>query len=283
MNDKEKRVEIFEDTLKVIQESDQLMEWVSASMDGTLLYKEYVAYDDIHKFEEACKVTVSNKRSFAAAEAYHKAFPDDRIAVLNFASATTPGGGVKRGSSAQEEALCRCSTLYPVLDTEALKERFYDYHKSANNVLYSNACIFSPGITVIKTDTAEPTLKEDDEWFNVDVLTCAAPNLRPEPYNKMNPGTGKAASITQQGLLALLKKRTEHILNVAAMNGDEALILGAFGCGAFYNPPEVVARAFKESLDKFKYCFKYVEFAVYCKPTETINYDIFSRRFACFK
>lgn len=122
---------------------------------------------------------------------------------------------------------------------------------------------------------------EEKDWFKTDVITCAAPNLR--PYNKLNPETQKAANITQKELLALQKNRTEQILNVAAINRVDALILGAFGCGAFYNPPEIVARAFKESLEKYKYCFKYVEFAVYCKPTETMNHDIFERNFRNFK
>ena len=50
------------------------------------------------------------------------------------------------------------------------------------------------------------------------------------------------------------------------------LILGAFGCGAFQNPPEVVARAYKEVLAEFEYDFDTVEFAVYCpKREQTVN------------
>ena len=37
-----------------------------------------------------------------------------------------------------------------------------------------------------------------------------------------------------------------RILDVAVLNGDEVVILGAFGCGAFQNMPEMVARAAKE-------------------------------------
>ena len=41
-------------------------------------------------------------------------------------------------------------------------------------------------------------------------------------------------------------QRLERVFRVAAANGAEVLILGAFGCGAFCNPPAVVARAFKK-------------------------------------
>ena len=278
MNNREKRVEIFLDTEKIMKEKKILTTAIINSINQT---KVYVSLEEgrTDVKETACVVVVSKDRSFAAAEKYNKRHPDDKIAVLNFASATNPGGGVKTGSSAQEEALCRCSTLYPVLTTKMVYESFYKYHRTGKNVLYSDMCIYTPEIIVFKTDTNEPVLKTEENWLKVDIITCAAPNLRPIPYNKMNPGSGAAAKITQKELLVLLKKRTEQILNVAARNHIDALILGAFGCGAFCNPPEVVARAFKESLEKYKYCFKYVEFAVYCKDTETANYDVFNRNF----
>lgn len=57
------------------------------------------------------RIVVSGKRTLEASEIYAK--QGKRVCVLNFASATNPGGDVVHGSSAQEEAICRCSTLYP--------------------------------------------------------------------------------------------------------------------------------------------------------------------------
>ena len=50
----------------------------------------------LHRQSEGSKV--STKRTFEAAAGY----AGQKVAVHNFASATNPGGGVTRGSSAQE-------------------------------------------------------------------------------------------------------------------------------------------------------------------------------------
>lgn len=58
---------------------------------------------------------------------------------------------------------------------------------------------------------------------------------------------------------------------MAATNGAEILILGAFGCGAFCNQPAVVARAFKTIQEKYASYFETIEYAVLCEsyPFET--------------
>ena len=117
---------------------------------------------------------------------------------------------------------------------------------------------------------------EEKDWYQVDVITCAAPNLRDIPSNLMNPFAGNApADIEEDGLYGLHLQRLERVFRVAAANGAEVLILGAFGCGAFCNPPVVVARAFKKIQEKYASYFETIEYAVFCGGHETQNYDAF--------
>ena len=54
-------------------------------------------------------------------------------------------------------------------------------------------------------------------------------------------------------------------------------MLGAFGCGAFQNNPEVVARAYKTALAEFPKVFRQIVFAVYCPPGGSANYEAFKK------
>ncbi len=59
------------------------------------------------EYEKPAKIVVSPKRTLEASRAYSA----KEVYVHNFASAVNPGGGVERGASAQEECICRSSTL----------------------------------------------------------------------------------------------------------------------------------------------------------------------------
>lgn len=284
MANKEQLIEIFEDTKRWYEEDLKLAEAVKRSIAQTKVYME----DDAPALWETLKnmgqnttgagaVTVSKNKTFEAALKLRQQFPDFKIAVHNFASATNPGGGVTRGSRAQEECLCRCSTLYPALNTKALWGQFYQFHRNRHDVRYTDACIYTPGVLIIKTDTEAPERMPETQWCSVDVLTCAAPNLRAIPNNAMNPGTGAPVKVSDRELLELHKKRARHMLAAAAVNGAKVLVLGAFGCGAFQNKPEVVARAYRETIDEFAPYFERIEFAVYCSPRESKNYEVFRR------
>lgn len=272
------RIEIFEDTLRLCKENTRLAEAINISRAGT---KFYAADEYPEKAkpapERSTEINVTAERTLEAAKRLSEKHRGKRIAVLNFASATNPGGGVTRGSSAQEEALCRCSTLYPCLTAKELKNLFYSMHKNLHDTRYTDACIYTPGIISIKSDTAFPEAVPESEWFSVDVITCAAPNLRKDPYNSMNPGEGKPVKVTPSELLEIHKKRGTHILDIAAANGADTVVLGAFGCGAFRNDPNIVAESYREILPSYKNLFDEIVFAVYCSPRDTGNFDTFKR------
>ena len=267
--------EVFRDTERMCRENARLRTAIAASRKGQRLIVEGQAVGDVdlNRFETAAEVVVSSKRTFEAAVAYAGRM---RTCAHNFASATNPGGGVVNGSSAQEEALCRCSTLYFNLNVREMWDGFYTPHRMAHDPLHNDDIIYTPDVVVFKSDTAYPRTLAESEWKTLDVITCAAPNLRERPSNRMNGGDGdERVKISGQDLQALHERRLRRILDVAAANGAEAIVLGAFGCGAFRNDPKVVAGAAKTVIGDYLHAFRAIEFAVYCRPGDSANYDAF--------
>ena len=273
---REENIQVFDDTKKKCQSDSRLIQAIAQANAAQKL----ILGSDTETWKSACRymrpaqVTVSRKRTLEAASAYH----GKKVCVLNFASATNPGGGVTRGSSAQEEAICRCSTLYFSLIEQSMWKGFYTPHRAQRDPLHNDDCIYTPGVVVIKTDTATPQALPPEDWYTVNVLTCAAPNLREQPSNPMNDGDGaRGVQIEKQELRQLHEKRMRRILSIAAAEGNEVMILGAYGCGAFHNPPNIVAEAMKTVVQEYRSFFEAVEVAVYCPPRDDSNYRVFER------
>ena len=154
------------------------------------------------------------------------------------------------------------NSVYPCLC--ARKQDFYEKHIREDmagviDYMGSDDLIFIPGVTVFKTDESEPKLMPEHEWYDVDVIVAAAPEL---DWDSEEPGFRK-----------VMEQRIKRILDVVSREGEEVLVLGAFGCGAFRNPPEVVADIFASLIRG--YDFETVEFAVFCRDSETKNYCAF--------
>ena len=205
--------------------------------------------------------------------------PGSKIAVMNFANAFHAGGGVTKGSSAQEECLCRISTLYPLLYRRSLRDTFYKHHHTLNTSKASDALIYIEGVIICKTDEDLPKRMSREEWVSVDVITVAAPDLRTKS-NIHAAIIDNGTYMNDAELFGYHVKRAIHIMTCAAAKGADTLVLGAFGCGAFQNNPEVVARAYKVALDEFPNVFRRIEFAVYCSPKDDTNYQVFNRIFS---
>ena len=271
--------EVFRDTQKFYRDNEILAAAVARSRVATRLYgeDEYPQLPKLVPGEHAGLGFIANKRTIESACELHKEFPKKKIAVLNFASAMKPGGGVKWGAGAQEESLCRCTTLYPTLDRRWLWKEYYGVNRAAKNVLHTDACIYSPDVVVCKTDEHVPRRLDPKDFFTIDVITCAAPNLSEVPFNYYNPETGQRAKIDPDLLYTIHKRRAEHILHIAAANKVDILILGAFGCGAFENDPNVVAPAWWDASLEYAEFFDVVAFAIYCRGSRKDNYEAFAR------
>ena len=137
-------IKVFLDTINYIENNEFLSDGIIESRRYTKIYKEKI--NPNFYINKSGIVNVTKNRSFDAAIKLHRIYPNKRIGVLNFASATNPGGGVTKGSSAQEEALCRCSTLYPVLNTQTLLSKFYIPNRNKKNPLHDDTVIYTPNI-----------------------------------------------------------------------------------------------------------------------------------------
>lgn len=182
------------------------------------------------------------------------------VVSLNFASATSPGGGFLTGARAQEEYLCRSSALYLTIKDSPM----YAFHRREGHLRYSDAMIYSPEV---------PVFRDDDHAlltapYHAAFITSAAPlakHLHPEELTI---------------LPEILRQRIRKILTVAQVHGHDSLVLGAWGCGAFGNDGSQVSALFKWVLaEDFKGAFKEVTFAIVDTSTEKKFIAPFAERF----
>jgi len=278
MSNHAQRIEVFQDTLNWIESDKDLSASVAKAKKLTEVFYED-DYPDLNVDNTYdTDITVTSDRSFQAAMRLVAHNPGCKVAVMNFANAFHAGGGVVRGASAQEECLCRTSTLYPLIYRKSLYNSFYKYHKDKNTPKASDSLIYTEGVVICKTDEDIPKRMDKKDWVTVDVITIAAPDLRKTSnvfFGLVNGG----GNMSDAELFGYHVKRAIHMFTVAASKGADVLVLGAFGCGAFQNNPEVVARAYKIAIQEFPKVFKKIEFAVYCPPGSSKNYDVFSKAF----
>lgn len=173
--------------------------------------KPEIVFDDMTTVEAIGKYYESNKE----------------MAILNFASYKHPGGGYMAGMMAQEEQLCHFSTMYNILDK--CEEFYASNRKRLNFGVYETIGLY---------------FKCRFIWNGrndivVNVISMAAPNYgvvslyRPEKID---------LAMTE------MKNRVSAVIHKAAVENIDTLVLGAWGCGVFKWPPEIVANMFKDSI-----------------------------------
>ena len=192
------------------------------------------------------------------------------VLVLNFANPVNIGGGVYKGAIAQEEDLCRRSSLLRSLETPH-SLRYYSYNRKLHTHMGSDAMIISPEVEIFRDERGELM----DETVIVAVLTCAAPMI-----------TYSMEGMSESEYRGMFYNRIGGVLKCAAYFGYEDLVLGAWGCGAFGNDAAVVSDLFYRALKELDWdglkandLFRRIVFAVRSRGEESYNYKEFNRYF----
>ena len=133
-------------------------------------------------------------------------------AALNFASATSPGGGFLSEARAQEEALARSSTLWACLNGNPM----YAYHNAHPDPFYTDTVIYSPEVLVLRDD--DGALLETP--YATAILTSAA--VHANTVRQYLPGQ-------EDEIGGVMWQRILKVLAVAVKHKHRAILLGSLG------------------------------------------------------
>lgn len=253
------RARIFQDTMAASVRGYQKNGCI-IEVDNEPMLHETEVYDQIAPLGIPLKTYktefhASNKDTFQALIERKEAGANP--VGINMANRYTPGGGVVQGCPAQEEALCRRSNHYL-----ALKEKQYPLPEFGG--------IYSPHVKIFRNDEKEG-YSFMDKPIEVALVATAAYDLRTSSHDRTQVGLPKFfAYMDEQELLACskyaegMKAKIRNMLRIMASKGHPQIVLGALGCGAFENPPKVVANFFAEIFNEpeFKGRFERVDFAI---------------------
>ena len=247
---------IFKENIKIVSEcgySNYDGQWVPVTQEGSfseLFHSELSPINNIGSMNTI--ISVVNEDSIDAGiklidQGYNPI-------VLDMACAEGPGGGVIGGCYGQEESLFRRSDLY--------------YHTFK----------FTKYATVFGIQKSDDQYPLDDNYGAVYVRNANIfRHAEPMGYKLMDkcrklsfavvPAIKDPVLIHNQlsetdTKITINKIRT--IFRIALQNNHNAIVLGAFGCGIFHNPPEDIAKCFDIVINEkeFKNAFEKIVFAI---------------------
>lgn len=163
---------------------------------------------------------------------------DPNICILNFANDERPGGYWGSGAHTQEDdifyrtdistILTSRSDLYPIREFEI---------------------IYTPKMQILRSNE-----KSSYEWMDTPLpiacISAAAYKFR------------RAVDHLDEKHAAGMRMKIATVLTAAAEHNHDTLILGAWGCGSFGNPPDHIAELFKQTFAEFSGKFKEIIFAI---------------------
>lgn len=171
-----------------------------------------------------------------------------KTCILNMASNTKPGGGVKSGAVAQEECLFRCTDLFKTIDG-----RYYPLGMDEGLYTIDSMIIKDKDYNLL------------DEPVLVDCVTIPAINL-----NKYQMLRRSYEKITEEKIDMMLKLAYSYLC--------DNIVLGAWGCGVYKNDPDYISKTFLKMILSGGYKFNKIVFGVINDHNSVDNnYEIFKK------
>jgi uncharacterized protein (TIGR02452 family) len=254
------RAEIFKNTVELVQNGGYDVDGVFVNIPKTLSAESseyFYAPDKLDGSSDyQTEYSVINADCLETARLMVKS--GFKPCVLNLASRQNPGGGVLSGAGAQEENIFRRSNLFLSLYGFAPYAREYDIvkRKESYPLNRNTGGIYSADITVFRGSERNGYCLLRNP-YKVSFVTVPAIN-GPDLVNK----NGKLYIVDH--LVSPAKEKIRTILRIAGKYKHDCLVLGAFGCGAFANPPHHIAELFREVFceNEFNSKFKLVIFSI---------------------
>eukprot|EP01112_Ceratiomyxa_fruticulosa_P013076 TRINITY_DN3658_c0_g3_i1.p1 TRINITY_DN3658_c0_g3~~TRINITY_DN3658_c0_g3_i1.p1 ORF type:complete len:582 (+),score=89.91 TRINITY_DN3658_c0_g3_i1:204-1748(+) len=255
---REMRVLIMQGTLRAIDNGRYSLpdgniiylpdvDFVKEQVRKTTFYPRTPKFDFPRKFDMKVEAILSDCLDAAFILKENRLNP----VVLNMASRSHPGGGYMTGAGAQEENLFRRSNYY-----QSLKDpQGIDAKREWRYPIPETGGIYCPNVVVFRGS-------EKNGYNFLPVPTplsfiAVAAISNPELQRNKNGELTLVESFAER-----TKRKIQTILSIAATHSHDSVVLGAFGCGAFRNPPAHMARLFQEVLSDFHGCFRHVVFAI---------------------
>jgi hypothetical protein len=189
------------------------------------------------------------------------------------ANAYVPGGAYVEGAVAQEENIFRRTDCHFQIgedeydvDSDRYRPEMTRLLSAQDGLVYLD--VQHPRVCIrgaedrSKADLGYPWLPED-QVFSFFELRAAAEDLR-----------GGSDFDPQE-----TRRRVSAQLYTLRVHGIRHVVLGAFGCGAFRNPADRVARVYREEIAKRMTDFSVIAFAVFTAGYGPNNYIPFEAAF----
>ena len=217
------------------------------SIQSTIIYEDGEARSA--QFPEPnADITTTDVTTAFATSALHSA--SGKIALVDAASFTRPGGAYEDGAFGPEQVLCSESNLYPIL--QGIKPLYHSKNRG-----YACGQLFTDRAAYIR----DVVFNREGSIRKADVIVVPEPNRTRALENHRS----------ERECDTCLVNRIATLLNIAALQGVNTLIVGAFGCGRQGYPANQAIAQFKSWIEAHPGSIKNIVFAVPRVHFETFN------------